>query len=476
MNKTKLSSGILISDLLWSILAMAGAFVLRYGFESAEATLRSPSALPFLAATWVIWVFLFRLLSLDGFQGGWRFSAVLSQLLLSVCGLMLILLACGYLFRMAVFRPAVIHLGFLLLAGFVLIRVTACWLLRTRSKNGGSRIVIVGRGPLVAELVRKTERHPEMLYNVVGVMEPDDGSFDSISALAAASPPVTAGALGMVELLAERRIHELILVLQECASPDLLNLTALCHDRGIKVSLVPQLYELYLSRSHLIDLGGLPVLQLARSGPTVSARVSKRILDLFLGSVLFVAAVPVLLPLAAALRHVKGRAFRWEKRCGFQEKPFHMLRLNVGRAASNPSRFERLLLALSVTDLPQLWNVLRGEMSLVGPRPESPERVCRYSEWQRQRLAVKPGMTGLAQVEGLREQHLSEEKARFDLQYLQNVSLWTDLSLLLQTIWTLVMRFTRREGRATSVKRTAALNHPIEELIRQEILENAHRS
>jgi lipopolysaccharide/colanic/teichoic acid biosynthesis glycosyltransferase len=101
----------------------------------------------------------------------------------------------------------------------------------------------------------------------------------------------------------------------------------------------------------------------------------------------------------------------------------------------------------------------------VGPRPESPERVCRYCEWQRQRLAVKPGMTGLAQVEGLREQHLSEEKTRFDLQYLQNVSLWTDLSLLLQTIWTLAMRFTRRESRATAVEITATLNHPIEELI-----------
>jgi lipopolysaccharide/colanic/teichoic acid biosynthesis glycosyltransferase len=477
MNKTKLSSGILISDLLWSMLAMAGAFVLRYGFESAEATLRSPSALPFLAATWVIWLFLFRLLSLDGFHGGWRSSAVVSQLLLSVCSLMLILLGCGYFFRMAVFRPAVIHFGFLLLAGFVLIRVTACALLRTRSKNGGaSRVVIVGRGPLVKELVRKTERHPEMLCNVVGVIEPDDGSFDSISALAAANPPVTAGALGIVELLSEQRIDELILVLQECASPDWLNLTALCHDRGIKVSLVPQLYELYLSRSDLINLGGLPVLQLARSGLTVSTRVWKRILDLFLGSLLSVVALPLLLPLAAALRHVKGSAFRWEKRCGFQEKPFQMLRLNVGRAARNPSRFERLLLALSVTDLPQLWNVLQGDMSLVGPRPESPERVCRYSEWQRQRLAVKPGMTGLAQVEGLREQHSSEEKTRFDLQYMQNVSLWTDLSLLLQTIWTLAMRFSKRETCTTDVDRTATLHEPIEEIIRQEILENAHRS
>jgi lipopolysaccharide/colanic/teichoic acid biosynthesis glycosyltransferase len=93
-----------------------------------------------------------------------------------------------------------------------------------------------------------------------------------------------------------------------------------------------------------------------------------------------------------------------------------------------------------MTELPQLWNVLRGEMSLVGPRPESPDRVKHYSNWQRQRLTVIPGLTGLAQVRGLREEHSSEEKARFDLQYIGQWSLFLDLSLLLQTAWALFAR------------------------------------
>ena len=79
-------------------------------------------------------------------------------------------------------------------------------------------------------------------------------------------------------------------------------------------------------------------------------------------------------------------------------------------------------------------------MSLVGPRPESPERVKHYSEWQAQRLRVKPGLTGLAQVHGLREQHASEDKARFDLQYILYWSPFLDLSILLQTIWTVAIR------------------------------------
>jgi lipopolysaccharide/colanic/teichoic acid biosynthesis glycosyltransferase len=117
-----------------------------------------------------------------------------------------------------------------------------------------------------------------------------------------------------------------------------------------------------------------------------------------------------------------------------------MLRLNVPRAAANLSPLDALLLRLSISELPQFWNVLRGEMSLVGPRPEGPERANHYSSWQQQRLTAKPGMTGLAQVYGMREQHSSEDKTRLDLQYMLRSSWLVDLSLLVETIWTLAVR------------------------------------
>ena len=122
-------------------------------------------------------------------------------------------------------------------------------------------------------------------------------------------------------------------------------------------------------------------------------------------------------------------------------REFSMLRLNVDRDPIRMVRqFDRIMWQLSLTEVPQIWNVLRGDMSLVGPRPESPDRVRRYSEWQNQRLSVRPGMTGLAQVHGLREQHSSEEKSRFDLRYLLHPSPIADLSLVIQTLWTLVTR------------------------------------
>jgi lipopolysaccharide/colanic/teichoic acid biosynthesis glycosyltransferase len=118
-----------------------------------------------------------------------------------------------------------------------------------------------------------------------------------------------------------------------------------------------------------------------------------------------------------------------------------MFRFKSDRADADIPVLQGLLQNLSVTELPQLINVLKGDMSLVGPRPETEDRVKRYSDWQRQRLALKPGMTGLAQVHGLRDESSSEDKAYYDLRYMQNWSLLADASLIFQTIWAVASRF-----------------------------------
>ena len=128
-----------------------------------------------------------------------------------------------------------------------------------------------------------------------------------------------------------------------------------------------------------------------------------------------------------------------------------MYRLNCARNGGASSLLERWLRMLSVSELPQLWNVAKGDMSLVGPRPESEERVKRYSDWQRQRLVCKPGMTGLAQVHGLREESSSEDKAYYDLRYIQDWSLLTDLALIVQTVWTILRRLFRSTAKAHPV-------------------------
>src|SRR5258707_8352521 len=191
----------------------------------------------------------------------------------------------------------------------------------------------------------------------------------------------------------------------------------------------------------MTEIDGVPLISLEERSISTLALGLKRVVDLIGGIVLLLASLPFLLVSIATLRRQKGETLSKELRCGMVGKRFQMVRLNVDRASADLSRFEELLLKFSLTELPQIWNVLRGEMSLVGPRPESPERVKHYSDWQRQRLSVKPGLTVLAQVHGLREQHSSEEKARFDLQYIFHWSLFLDFSLIVQTAWTLVVRF-----------------------------------
>ncbi len=449
MKPNSVTRWILIADLTWSISAFLGAEGLRYGVYWTSTERSAVFAfVPFLSVSIVFWILLSVWTSLDCFRGGWHFPSVVSRLFLAVFCLMGLLFSAGYLEREYVSRLALGYFGLLLFIGFVAIRYGVRLLLLARYRAGKvRRVVIAGSDRVARELAGKIKRHPEMVSKVVGFLCPEnEGNLNSEGSLVASSVPT----LGVVNFLADHQIDDLIVALPKPAVPEILNLAGRCRERGINVSFVPQPYELYLSRPALLDLDGIPVLELREISPSDLYFRCKRICDAALGSLLTIVAFPILLPAVIGLQRSKGKAFCWEARCGRHGRPFSMLRLNVERSLAASSRFERLLASLSLTELPQLWNVLKGEMSLVGPRPESLDRVQRYSEWQQQRLSVKPGITGLAQVHGLRDQNSSEEKARFDLQYILNPSPLADVSILLQTFWTLAVRLFEYPALATS--------------------------
>jgi len=474
MKTRKLNTWILAADLLWAAVAILGAGALRYGVHNLVWT---PGLWLFLLATWLVWVLLSSRMELDGFRGGWRLPAVMSHVFLAVLCEMGVLLALAYLARHYVSRLALLYFGGLLFVGFGAIRCTALLFLRARRRAGDVwRVVVLGTGRVARELANRIERHPEMLCCVVGLLLPDEGALEDLElGPDSAQNSVQLSTFGIIDLLRARQVDELIVALPQPELPEIRNVAASCHESGISVSVVPQPYELYLTKPRLLDIDGLPVLQFRRASPSQLFAHSKRALDITLGTVLGIVSIPALFSAACALRLMKGLAFRWENRCGQFGEQFRMLRLNVDRHVVHSSRFEHLLELLSVTELPQLWNVVKGEMSLVGPRPESPAQVRRYSDWHQQRLRVKPGMTGLAQVHGLREQNSSEQKARFDLQYLMNPSLLADISLLLQTLWTLAMRLSRYSTLIASS--TVPMNQPRSRRIQrppQEILPSAH--
>jgi lipopolysaccharide/colanic/teichoic acid biosynthesis glycosyltransferase len=262
-----------------------------------------------------------------------------------------------------------------------------------------------------------------------------------------------------------------VLALPYAPTAEIRKMIGRARDMGISTSIVPQSYELYASRPRLFNLDGLPLLQLQEPGLRRRYVLLKRVLDFIIAAILSVPAGIMLLPIAALLLVKRKSALRAETRIGQYGAAFSMWRLNVQR--SRPlSGFESMLDRLSITELPQLWNVMLGQMSLVGPRPESPARSGLYSEWQQRRLRVKPGMTGLAQVHGLREGSSSEQKTRFDLQYVMNPHLLWDVSLLLQTLGTLIMRLFSH-----STDRVAyEMNWKAQENAPQGLMTNAHRT
>ena len=172
----------------------------------------------------------------------------------------------------------------------------------------------------------------------------------------------------------------------------------------------------------------------------------KRLIDLALVIAASPVSVPLVLAAAGAIWLTMGRPVLFRQvRIGFREHPFTLWKLRTMRDAAGPdgqplpddlrlTRVGRFLRATSLDELPELWNVLRGEMSLVGPRPLLPEYLPLYNERQRKRHLMRPGITGWAQVNG-RNAVSWPERLEMDVWYVENWSLWLDLRILARTVW-----------------------------------------
>lgn len=201
----------------------------------------------------------------------------------------------------------------------------------------------------------------------------------------------------------------------------------------------------------LID--DLPLVRLGRPGVHVLYKPTKRCLDVALGTLALLLSLPILAACAVRIRFDSpGPIIFAQQRTGEFGKPFTMYKLRTMRDGVDPyelaprddrdprlSRFGAWLRRSSIDELPQLINVLRGQMSLVGPRPEMPFIVKQYDGWQRRRLSVLPGMTGLWQILGRKDLPM-QENLQYDFYYIRNRSLLFDLSIIVRTIGVLLTR------------------------------------
>jgi exopolysaccharide biosynthesis polyprenyl glycosylphosphotransferase len=232
----------------------------------------------------------------------------------------------------------------------------------------------------------------------------------------------------------------------------------LCQLHGVHSRVVPDLFQLSLNRVEFSNMAGIPMLSVREVRISPIERIIKRIIDLAVASVL---VIPVLIVTGLIILAIRlespGPVLFWQERVGMRGKPFKMVKfrsmvvdaesqkeqLRQMNEASGPifkikndprlTRVGRIIRRLSLDELPQLYNVIKGEMSLVGPRPPLPEEVAEYQPWHRQRLEVKGGITGLWQVSG-RSDLTFDEQCLLDIYYIENWSLSLDFRLMLQTI------------------------------------------
>jgi exopolysaccharide biosynthesis polyprenyl glycosylphosphotransferase len=240
-------------------------------------------------------------------------------------------------------------------------------------------------------------------------------------------------------------IEEIFVAQPSLGHTRMLALVLSCEDLGITFRVVTNLFEVLTAGTQLDLIDDLPLVRLGRERVHPLYEPCKRVFDLVCASLGLALCAPLLAWVALRLRQQGVSPWFVHERIGRDGRPFRMIKLRtlrdeVGayeeapRGPDDPriTSWGRWLRATSIDELPQLWNVLCGEMSIVGPRPEMPFIVDRYDEWQRRRLAVKPGITGLWQILGRKDLPM-HENLQYDFYYIRNRSLALDASILLRT-------------------------------------------
>lgn len=315
-------------------------------------------------------------------------------------------------------------------------------------------VVIVGTGQLASYLTQKITQNPWLSQQVVGCVGLP-GHPPPEAAAGRHLPPLLGTLDDLVSLLDQHQIRTVYFAIPLDASSVIEGLYFRLLDRHIAVHWVPDIFSLRLVNHSVREIAGVPVLTLSETPLTGTRRLIKSMEDTVLSALILLAIFPLLLVIALAIRlDSPGPVFFRQSRMGWSGKTFRIWKFrsmyvhpvesnHVQQATKNDPRITRVgafLRKTSLDELPQIFNVLIGEMSLVGPRPHAVQHDLEYSRRIEQYFArhnIKPGITGLAQVRGHRGETRDLEqmiqRVESDIEYINNWSLWLDLVILART-------------------------------------------
>jgi len=336
----------------------------------------------------------------------------------------------------------------LVVVGRMLLRFTT---IRLREAGiGRDNVLIIGSGEVARTIAEKIRWSSQLGYTIVGVVNGAPGQK-------VGEVPIIGTTGELPELIDEYEVDEVIIALPEASHRELVQLVSKCQRGKVNIKVYPDIFAYMSGGITVDDLNGLPLLSVrdvALRGWKLSL---KRAMDMVVSFIGLIFLSPALVMTAIAIKlESPGPVFFCQDRMGLDGRPFPMIKFRTmrqdaeregpGWTKPGDPRVTRLGVFMRKTnwdELPNLINVFYGQMSLVGPRPEQPYYVQRFREYiprYMERHREKAGMTGWAQVNGLRGDTSILERTKYDLWYVENWSLWLDIKIVIRTIFRMITR------------------------------------
>ena len=445
---------LLLLDLATITIAWFGAYLLRFKVQLVPVTKGIPLLGDYfllLIPIYVIWIFSFW--SFDLYRPR-RISSRLSEVWDMVKAntmSVLLLAAFAFFIRDTEFSRLVFtYFWALNITLLCLLRWTYREVLRVlRRRNYNLRyILVIGAENLAKEVINRFKHHPELGMTVVGCLTKQSEKIGQ-----SMEDAEIIGTYDMLPtILAKRTIDQVFLALPADAQSEINKIMEVLSDYPVDIRIVPDVSQYMMLRSEAEMFDGLPILTLQASPLYGWSRVIKRSMDIGLSALTLIIASPLIIAISISIRWTSpGPIFYRQVRMGLDGKSFFMLKFRSMRVdaeqetgavwtTTNDNRrtaIGKLLRQTSLDELPQCFNVLKGDMSLVGPRPERPELIeqCRTGiPTYVLRQKMKAGMTGWAQVHGWRGQTSLEKRVEHDLHYIEHWTPWLDLKILGMTL------------------------------------------
>jgi exopolysaccharide biosynthesis polyprenyl glycosylphosphotransferase len=400
-----------------------------------------------------IWVIVFMLFSIYDPQKHLRVVEELNSLFWA-CLLVMIVIP-GMLYFVEREMSRVLFVSFALIASVMLVSYRLVY--RVAFQKGiiktheNRRILIVGAGIVGRRIGDKIDDFKHLGFEIVGYVDDDHDLVNS-------QPDVLGNLDQTGSVIKDNNIQHLIIALPRRAHDRTNDLVSQVHKLPVRVWVIPDYFALALNQAAILEFAGFPLIDLRAPALSNYQRLIKRTFDLFIAVPIFILILPIMGLIAILIKlDSEGPAFYQSTRMKENGETFGMIKFRtmsknadqklkdviqyddeehvIHKRPDDPrvTNIGKFLRKTSLDELPQLINIIKGDMSLVGPRPELPEMVALYEPWQRARFAVPQGLTGWWQVNGRSDKpmHLHTDE---DLYYIQHYSIWLDLQIILKTI------------------------------------------